>query len=209
LANVSKDDYVIDLGSGDGRIAIAAVKRGATAFGVDLDPERIAQARDNAKKAGVEDRVTFERRNLFETHISKANVLTMYLLQVVNLQLRPRVLDELKPGSRVVSHAFDMGDWQADRSENVGGRRVLMWWVPAKVQGRWQGESGARKFTLDLTQQYQKLGGKATLDGREVAIKDARLRGAEIEVVLDSLALKGNVSGNLMQGANWKASRGS
>jgi hypothetical protein len=84
-----------------------------------------------------------------------------------------------------------------------------MWWVPAKVQGRWEGESGGRKFTLDLTQQYQKLGGKATLDGREVAIKDARLRGAEIEVVLDSLALKGNVSGNLMQGANWKASRGS
>ncbi len=213
LTNVSKDDYVIDLGSGDGRIAIAAAKRGATAFGVDIDPDRIAEARENAKKAGVEGRVTFEQRNLFQTDISKANVLTMYLLQTVNRQLRPRILDELRPGTRVVSHAFDMGEWEPDQRDTVNGRSVYMWWVPAKVEGRWNVEAGERKIALDLQQQFQMLTGKATVNGREVPVKSGRLRGADIELVLETeggpTTLKGRVDGKTMQGANWSATRAS
>lgn len=211
LTDVGKDDYVIDLGSGDGRIAIAAAKRGATAFGVDIDPDRIAEARANAKKAGVEARVSFEQRNLFQTDISKATVLTMYLLQTVNRQLRPRVLDELRPGTRVVSHAFDMGEWEPDQRDTVNGRNVYMWWVPAKVEGRWNVEAGERKIALDLKQQFQVLTGKATINGREVALKAGRLRGTDIELVLDTeggpITLKGRVEGDAMQGSNWRASR--
>jgi 2-polyprenyl-3-methyl-5-hydroxy-6-metoxy-1,4-benzoquinol methylase len=133
MANVSGDDYVIDLGSGDGRIPITAAKRyGAEAMGVDLDPARIKEAKANAKGAGVDDKVEFRQQDLFETDISKATVLTMYLLPKVNMQLRPRILSELKPGTRVVSHAFDMGDWKAERTEKVDGRTIYFWTVPSR-----------------------------------------------------------------------------
>ena len=117
MAKLTKDDYHIDLGSGDGRIVITAAQRGARSMGVDLNPTRIAEANENAKKARVIDRVTFVQANLFETKIGEANVLTMYLLQSVNLQLRPRILDELRSGSRVVSHAFSMNEWEPDQHE--------------------------------------------------------------------------------------------
>src|SRR5918992_2911163 len=126
MAKLTKDDFHIDLGSGDGRIVITAAKRGARSMGVDLNPTRIAEANENARKAGVTDRVTFVQGNLFEMDISKANVLTMYLLQGVNLQLRPRVLSELRPGSRVVSHAFSMNDWGPDQHVNVNGRNLYL-----------------------------------------------------------------------------------
>ena len=132
MANVTGDDYVIDLGSGDGRIPITAAKRyGADAMGVDLDPNRIKQAKENAKKAGVDGKVEFKHQDLFDTDISKATVLTMYLLPKVNMRLRPRILSELKPGTRVVSHSFDMGDWKPERTEKVDGRTIYFWTVPA------------------------------------------------------------------------------
>ena len=131
LAKVQKDDFVIDLGSGDGRIPItAAVKYGVRALGVDLDPKRIAEARENAEKAGVTDRVKFEQQNLFETDIAQAQVLTLYLLQDINLRLRPRILQMMTPGSRVVSHAFDMGDWAPEERVTVGSSTVYLWRVP-------------------------------------------------------------------------------
>jgi SAM-dependent methyltransferase len=131
LAKVTKDDFVIDLGSGDGRIAITAAERyGANAMGVDISPERIREARENAKKAGVEEKVEFKKQDLFETDISRATVLTMYLLSSVNMKLRPRILSELKPGTRVVSHSFDLGDWEPERTEKVDGRTVHFWVVP-------------------------------------------------------------------------------
>lgn len=131
MANVKANDYVIDLGSGDGRIAITAAERyGAKAMGVDINPERIKEAQENAKKAGVEDKVEFKKQDLFETDISRATVLTMYLLSSVNMKLRPRILSELKPGTRVVSHSFDLGDWEPDRTERVDGRTVHFWVVP-------------------------------------------------------------------------------
>src|SRR5690606_28637462 len=122
MAKVTKDDFVIDLGSGDGRIVItAAQKFGAHGMGVDLDPQRIQDANANRKKAGVEDKVEFRQANLFETDLSKATVLTMYLLPRLNIQLRPLLLD-LKPGTRLASHAFDMGEWRPDRHDKVNGR---------------------------------------------------------------------------------------
>jgi SAM-dependent methyltransferase len=132
LARVGPDDYLIDLGCGDGRIPVTAAQRfGISAYGVDIDPVRIAEARENARQAGVADKVRFEVRNLFQTDISRASVLTLYLLPHVNLELRPRILSELKPGTRVVSHQFDMGDWYPERTEKIGARSIHLWTVPA------------------------------------------------------------------------------
>ena len=131
LADVSEQDYLIDLGSGDGRIPIAAAKRfGTRALGVDIDPERVAEATQNAKNEGVDDKVQFKRQNLFDTDISEASVLTMFLLGSINMKLRPRILRELKPGARVVSYSFNMGDWVPDRVASVDGQPIYLWIVP-------------------------------------------------------------------------------
>jgi precorrin-6B methylase 2 len=133
LAKIQPGDYLIDLGSGDGRIPITAAKRyGIKAMGIDIDPERIKEANENAKKEGVTDKVTFKQANLFEEDISQANVITLYLLERLNAKLRPKLLSDLKPGSRVVSHAFSMGDWKPDVHELVDGRSVYLWTIPAK-----------------------------------------------------------------------------
>ena len=133
LGKVGKNDVVYDLGCGDGRIVVTAAKKyGATGIGVDLNPERIKEANENAKEKGVEKKVKFYEGNLFDFDFSKASVLTLYLLPDVNLQLKPKILAEMKPGSRVVSHAFDMGDWKPDKQISVDGRTVYMWTVPNK-----------------------------------------------------------------------------
>jgi ribosomal protein L11 methylase PrmA len=136
LADVTKDDVVYDLGCGDGRLVITAVKKfGARrGVGVDIDPERIRESNENAKAAGVADRVEFRVQNLFETDFKEATVVTLYLLPDVNLKLRPKLL-ELKPGTRIVSHAFDMGDWKPEKTVTVepGKRTVYFWTVPAKA----------------------------------------------------------------------------
>ena len=138
LAEVGRDDFVIDLGSGDGRVVIAAAaKFGARGVGVDLDPERIAEADYNASVAGVADRVEFQRQDLFKFDISRASVVTMYLLPSVNMKLRPRLLAELKPGTRIVSHDFELGDWKPDARSTVR-KNVFLWIVPANVEGRWR-----------------------------------------------------------------------
>jgi SAM-dependent methyltransferase len=206
MADVRPGDFVIDLGSGDGRIAIAAAKKGARAFGVDIDPERVQEAQENARKAGVQDKVSFERRNLFDTRISDASVLTMYLLTNVNLQLRPRILEELKPGTRVVSHAFDLGDWKADQHAEIGHRQVFMWVVPAKVDGRWQVQAGAENFGLVLQQRYQNFTGQAEIGGQAVALRDCWLHGAEIRFTLaDGRKFHGRVSGDRIEAVPAKA----
>lgn len=137
IAKVGKNDVVYDLGCGDGRIVITAAKKfGATGIGVDLNPERIKEANANAKEKGVEQKVKFHEGNLFDFDFSKASVLTLYLLPNVNLQLKPKILAEMKPGSRVVSHAFDMGDWKPDKQISVDGRTVYMWTVPSSKKQR-------------------------------------------------------------------------
>jgi tRNA G37 N-methylase Trm5 len=133
LAKVTKNDTVYDLGCGDGRIVITAAKDyGARGVGVDINPERIKEANENAKKAGVTDKVKFMEGDLFETDFSKASVVTLYLLPAVNLKLRPKLLEQLKPGTRIVSHSFDMGDWKPEQTIEVEGATVYFWTVPAK-----------------------------------------------------------------------------
>ncbi len=163
IAQVGPTDYVIDLGSGDGRIVVtAASKFGAQGFGVDLNPRRIAEAVENAKAAGVSDRAQFFQRNLFDTDFSKATVLTMYLLPDVNIQLRPKVLD-LKPGTRIVSHDFDMADWKPDhaitmRSAQTGyNDRIYYWVVPAKIAGQWRWTAEGENATLTIEQKFQEI----------------------------------------------------
>jgi precorrin-6B methylase 2 len=216
MANVGPSDFVIDLGSGDGRIAVAAGKLGARAFGVDIDPQRIEEAQENARKAGVQDKVTFAQQNLFETKIADATVLTMYLLTKVNMDLRPRILEELKPGTRVVSHAFNLGDWQPDNHARVGYRQVYMWTVPAKVQGRWQVQNGAESFSLDLMQQFQNFSGSAQAGGKAIDVREGRMQGAEIRFTLaDGRKFHGRVNGEQIESLQspdntagpWRAAR--
>jgi hypothetical protein len=133
LAKVQKTDFLIDLGSGDGRIPVTAAQRfGVKALGVDINPQRIKEANERAQAAGVTNLVEFRQEDLFQTDISKADVLTMYLLPSVNLKLKPKILSDMKPGSRVVSHAFNMGDWTPEQEVTVDGRTVLLWTVPPK-----------------------------------------------------------------------------
>jgi SAM-dependent methyltransferase len=214
IANVGPNDYVIDLGSGDGRILITAARlRGARGFGVDLDPRRVKEATENAKIAGVADRVQFFQRNLFDTRISEASVLTMYLLPRVNLELRPRLLAELKPGTRVVSHDFDMGDWEPDLKLSVRGTgsQVYFWVIPARVAGHWQVEladaRGRQSFELEFTQKYQELEASTRGLDRPATIRDARVDGSRISFTLiddgqyaNRLRFEGAVRGNSIDG---------
>jgi SAM-dependent methyltransferase len=133
LAKVTGDDTVYDLGCGDGRIVIAAAQKyGARGVGIDINPARIEEARANAREAGVDDRVSFEANDLFDADIRSATVVALYLLPDVNLRLRPRLERELKPGTRIVSHAFDMGDWKPDRQLIVAGERLYLWTIPPR-----------------------------------------------------------------------------
>jgi ubiquinone/menaquinone biosynthesis C-methylase UbiE len=133
VAKVGPKDVVYDLGSGDGRIIIAAAKKyGARGVGIDIDPERVREARDNARRAGVTNRVEFRQGDLFHADIGEATVVTIYLLSGINMKLRPKLLAELKPGTRVVSHAFDMGDWKPLATEKVGTSTVYYWVVPER-----------------------------------------------------------------------------
>lgn len=194
IANVGPQDYLIDLGSGDGRIVVtAAAKHKARGFGVDLNPTRIAEAEENARKAGVTDRVAFYQRDLFETDLTQASVITMYLLPRVNLDLRPKLL-ELKPGTRIVSHDFSMGDWKPEQHEELdapgkyggsGGRSdIYLWIVPAQVAGTWQSELSLRgkplSYEIALEQQFQAVTGTVRVGGRSVPLQNAKLLGENL-----------------------------
>ncbi len=132
LAGVKKGDVVYDLGSGDGRIVITAAKKGARAVGFDVDGDLVKESRENIRKAGLEKMAEIKQQDILTVDLSPASVVTMYLLPDVNLKLRPNIMKQMKPGSRVVSHAFDMGDWKPDKVERVNGRTVYLWTVPAK-----------------------------------------------------------------------------
>jgi SAM-dependent methyltransferase len=182
LAAVGSDDYLIDLGSGDGRIAIMAAQRGARALGVDIDPDRIAEANRGAGVAGVETRARFRRQDLFDTPLREASVVTMYLLPAINLRLRPRLLTELRPGTRIVSHNFTLGEWAPDETREIGASHIFLWVVPAVVEGRWAIEdaSGANGM-LEFEQLFQTVSG--TLAGRP--LRDIALRGRQLSFTVD------------------------
>jgi SAM-dependent methyltransferase len=180
LANVTGNDVVYDLGCGDGRIVIAAAQKyGARGTGVDLDPQRIMEAQAKARQARVETRVRFLQQDLFETDLREATVVTLYLLPKVNLQLRPILLRDLKPGTRVVSHEFSMDDWQPDSSVREKDSNIYLWIIPAQVSGTWAWTpSGATEpYTLRLSQRYQEVNGTLQASGIEMALTDVVLVG--------------------------------
>ncbi len=215
LANVGPYDYLIDLGSGDGRIPITAAGRfGTRGLGVDINPLRIAEANSNAKEQGVADKVEFRKADLFKTDFSKATVLTMYLLPTINLKLRPIILDTLKPGTRVVSNTFDMDDWLPDRTAQVDSAPVYFWLVPARVQGTWQMSDTTapeKKITVRIEQQFQNGIGDANIDGKAVPLRSVKLAGEmirfEIAAKEGRTVFEGLVNRNTMEGDGWKATR--
>jgi len=199
-AKVTPNDFVMDLGSGDGRIVIAAAKRGANAVGFEYNPDMVALSKRNAEKAGVSDKATFVKADIFESDFSKATVITMYLLPQLNLKLRPTIL-ALKPGTRVVSHAFTMGEWEADRTIELEGRTAFLWIVPANVDGTWECRLPEGRAELRLAQQFQNGRGTMTLNGKEFTLSDVKLEGSRIRFVADKRSYSGSVNGNVMEGA--------
>jgi len=192
LAGVKAGDHVIDLGSGDGRIVIAAARRGATGLGVEIDPRLVAESIANAKRAGVSARARFLEQDLFRTDLAPATVITMYLLPEVNLQLRPAIL-RLDPGTRIVSHDWDMGDWRPDRSvtlavpeKTIGlakSSRVHLWIVPARVEGLWCGKRDGMRAALRLQQTYQEVSGEIDFEGRPRMAIRGGVEGAAVSIV--------------------------
>jgi len=207
LADVQSEDYLIDLGSGDGRIVVAAARDWGVqrALGIDLDPERITEANANAKAAGVEDRVRFEQGDLFDKDFSDADVLTMYLLPTVNLRLRPVILEDLRPGTRVVSHAFDMGDWAPDKTIVVNSRNVYKWVVPARVGGTWTvTDADGKTFTIELKQEYQTVGGTAVIERRVFPLAYASLNGSRLDFTVQGKHYSGEVDGDRIHASTGK-----
>ena len=198
----------MDLGSGDGRTVITAAQRGLTAQGIEYNPDLVELSRRNAQRAGVADRATFVTADLFATDLSQADVITMFLLSTINEKLRPKILD-LRPGTRIVSNTFRMGDWEPDASETLTQNcqtycTALLWIVPAKVQGKWDLDGQ----TLQLEQRYQMLSGKLGA----TPISDARLDGTSITFTADGVRYAGVVNGRYMTGnaagkGQWQAKR--
>jgi phospholipid N-methyltransferase len=216
LAQVTPKDYVIDLGSGDGRTVITAAKRGARAMGIEYNPDLVALSKVTAEKEGVGGKATFMEADLFETDFSDATVITMFLLPQINLKLRPTLLN-LKPGTRLVSNSFTMEDWAADKTVTITEAceswcTALLWIVPAKVEGVWQLAQGG---TLTISQQFQIVSGTLGADSTSTAVAEGKLNGAEISFTVDGARYTGRVSDNVMEGSvtkgaerrSWKAVR--
>jgi SAM-dependent methyltransferase len=206
MAQVTDKDFVIDLGSGDGRIAIAAAKKfGARAQGIEYNPDMVDLANKSAQSQGVGDKVKFVKADIFESDFSQATVITMYLLPGLNLKLRPKLLD-MKPGTRLASHQFTMDDWEPDETTMMDGRRAYLWIVPAKVQGVWTLSNGADKWDMTLDQKYQKIDGNVRLGPLNAGLRETRLVGDRIQfAVVDSAGVRrdftGRVTGpNAMEG---------
>jgi len=207
MAKVTPNDYVVDLGSGDGRTVIAAARRGVRALGLEYNPDMVALSEREAKKAGVSDKAAFQRADIFATDFSRATVVTMYLLPSLNLKLRPQLL-EMKPGTRLVSHAFTMGEWEPDESAYSEDRRAMLWIVPAKVAGNWRVQidaPGVQPGDVSLKQTFQKIEGTMRIARENHALFDARLRGDEVRfTVLETPKLRrdfvGKVEGERMFG---------
>jgi phospholipid N-methyltransferase len=225
MAKVTPQDYVIDLGSGDGRTVITAAKRGVRSLGIEYNPDMVELSRRNAEKAGVAGSAQFIQGDIFQTDFSQATVLTLYLLPSLNLKLRPTIL-KMKPGTRVVSHAFTMDDWQADQTESVEGRTAYLWIVPAPVEGTWRWNisgSGPRDYELVLRQHYQQVEGLVKLNGKTGQLRNVRLRGDAISFTVFEPTgsnpirrdFTGRVSGETIEGmvklpggeAKWTAAR--
>src|SRR5499425_3217312 len=194
MAKVTPKDYVIDLGSGDGRTVITAAKRGAKALGIEYNPDMVELSKRNAAKEGVSDKASFVKADLFETDFSQAQVITMFLLPSINMKLRPKILD-LKPGTRIVSNTFDMGEWKPDETAKVSGCEswctAHLWIVPAKVGGTWKLPQGE----LSLKQTFQMISGTLK-NGNVITPISGKLNGDEISFTAGGAQYTGRVNGN-------------
>jgi SAM-dependent methyltransferase len=212
MGKVTPKDYVIDLGSGDGRTVITAAKRGAKALGIEYNPDMVELSKRNAAKEGVSEKASFMKADLFESDFSQATVITMFLLPDINIRLRPKILN-LKPGTRIVSNSFTMGDWTADETVTVKDNCVSyctahLWIVPAKVEGAWHMAQGE----LALKQNYQMVSGTLKSGNVTTPIANGKLNGDQITFTAGSNEYSGRVNGNSIEGvaksgANWKATR--
>ena len=211
MAKVTPNDFVMDLGSGDGRTVITAAKRGAKALGIEYDPRMVELSQRNAVKEGVTDKATFMKADLFESDFSQATVITMFLLPEINLRLRDRILD-LKPGTRIVSNSFSMGDWAADETaEAVEGCtsycKALFWLVPAKVEGTWDTPAGE----LMLEQKYQTVSGTLKNGNVVAPVMDGKLSGDQITFTAGGTRYSGKVQGATIEGSGgsgaWRATK--
>jgi len=215
ISKTTAKDMLMDLGSGDGRTVITAAKRGATAMGIEYNPDMVELSKRNATKEGVTAKATFTKADLFETDLSKATVITMFLLPDINLRLRPKILD-LKPGTRVVSNTFTMDDWKADETASItegctSWCTALLWIVPAKVAGTWKLPQGE----LRLTQTFQEVSGTLVNGSSNVTISNGKMRGDEISFTAGNNQYTGHVTGNAISGtmksgassSNWTANR--
>ncbi len=218
LAKVTPKDYLIDLGSGDGRTVITAAKRGARALGIEYNPDMVELSQRSAAKEGVSDKARFMKADLFESDFSQATVITMFLLPDINLKLRPKILD-LKPGTRIVSNSFTMGEWKADQTAEATEKEgctsyctAYFWLVPAKVGGTWQLPQGE----LTLKQEFQMITGTLKTGDASTPISNGKLRGSEISFTAGGTRYTGQVSGNAIEGTTkagansgkWSATRG-
>jgi hypothetical protein len=209
MAKVTPKDYVIDLGSGDGRTVITAAKHGSKALGIEYNPDMVELSKRAAAKEGVSDKATFQKADLFESDFSQAQVITMFLLPSINLKLRPKILN-LKPGTRIVSNSFDMEDWKPDQTENVEGCSnwctAHLWIVPAKVEGNWKLAQGE----LTIKQTFQMISGTLK-NGTASSQISGKLNGDQISFTAGGTQYTGRVSGSSMEGTaggnKWNASR--
>ena len=214
MAKLTPQDYLVDLGSGDGRLVITAAKRGAIAHGIEYNADLVALSRRAAQAEGVSTRATFEKADIFESDFSRATVVTMFLLPELNMRLRPTLL-AMKPGTRIVSNSFNLEDWVPDQVQRVveGCRtycEAYQWTVPAQVAGTWQLGNGQE---LVLEQTFQMLKGTLRQRGQAFPLRDARMTGTQIQFTVDGLRYAGEVMGRDMQGrvnggSAWKATRG-
>ena len=216
IAKVTPSDFLIDLGSGDGRTVITAAKKGISAIGIEYNPDMVELSKKNATDAGVSDKAQFIKTDLFEYDFSKATVITMFLLPDINLKLRPKIL-EMKPGTRIVTNTFTMDDWQWDESahsddESTNWNTCYLWIVPARVEGTWNTGNGGKFIFL---QNFQMLSGEITNGKKTDAITEGKLKGTEITFSAGGVNYTGIVEGNTMKGTlvrngkteDWKATR--
>ena len=218
LVEVKPTDVVYDLGCGDGRVVITAAEHyGARGVGIDIDPDRITESRANARQVGVVDRVKFLQQDLFETDIREASIVALYLLPQLNRQLRPKLLSDLRPGTRIVSHDFDMGDWHPDKVIYVPGstyeHTVFYWVIPANIDGEWRMRvptpTGERRYLLHIQQRFQEVRGTASAAGEASLITNASLTGDHLRFTVITgiqgeamrMSFDGHVSGDAMRGS--------
>jgi SAM-dependent methyltransferase len=218
LLALQPGDVFYDLGCGDGRLVIAAVRHpGVRGVGIDIDQRRIAESKANALSAGVSDRTAFIRQDLFQSHIGDATAISIFLLPELNVRLRPKLFRDLRPGTRIVSHNFDMGDWKPDRTVFAGmwfdgPHNVHYWVIPANISGRWQGRNGKDLWSLSITQRFQNVEGNLSVNnGPTIALASATVTGERFRFVANmqnprrQITFDGKVTGNLLEGTVLRA----